>query len=114
MFGFIKEMKDTLSLDDFKYIYNLLTVIQEDISPSNDFCPPFREYALNCVSQSNSKNARTKRLQFYHELFLNDSKWPNVLQSEVMKFYEIGEYQLFKLGTSNFHALPLEDIKKVK
>ena len=113
LFGFIKDMKDKLPIEDFKYIYNFLILIQDDISPSNDFCPPFREYALNCVSQSNSKIARINRLKFLHSLFLNENEKPNLQQTEVMKFYEISDYKLFKLKF-NYYSLPIEEIKKVK
>lgn len=34
------------------------------ISPSNDEYDLFKEYAINCVSQSNSKRARELRLSF--------------------------------------------------
>lgn len=102
-----------MTIDDFKYIYKVLLLIQDDISPSNDFCPPFREYALNCVSQSNSKLARIKRLKFLQDIFLNPSTNPNNEQSEIMKFYEINEFKLHLLG-SDFYSLPLDPIKSVK
>ena len=113
LFGFIHNMKNKLMTDHFSYIYNLLILFQEDISPSNDFCPPFREYALNCVSQSNSKNAREKRLQFYYDIFLNTSDESNGDQDQVMEFYDIKEYELFKIDTDSY-TIPLELIKRVK
>lgn len=113
LFGFIRDKKDKLSIEQLKYIYKLLILIQEDISPSNEFCPPFREYALNCVSQSNSKNAREKRLKFYADIFLNTTSVPNKDQADVMAFYEIEKYQLYKIDSDSY-SIPFEEIKKVK
>ena len=113
LFGFIKDMKNKLTENDFDYIYNFLILVQDDISPSNDFCAPFREYALNCVSQSNSKIARLKRLQFLHDIFLNNSITPNLQQSEVMKYYEIIDYTLVNLNYT-YYSLPSEEIKQKK
>lgn len=113
LFGFIHDMKDKLSIEDLKYIYRFLMLIKNDISPSNELCPPFREYALNCVSQSNSKNARSKRLQFFHDVFLNTSNKPNQSQSEVMNFYEIEDYQLHLLN-SKYYSLPIDLISVLK
>lgn len=113
LFGFIKDYSSELLSDDFIYIYKLLILIQDDIAPSNDFCPPFREYAINCVTQSNSKNARTKRLKFFTDVFLNLSSKPNKEQQEIMEFYEIKDYELYKLN-SKYYSLPLENIMKVK
>ncbi|MGA2406055.1 MAG: DUF262 domain-containing protein [Bacteroidales bacterium] len=113
LFGFIKDLRDRLTIEDFIYIYNILILIQDDISPSNEFCPPFREYALNCVSQSNSKPARSKRLKFLHDLFLNKSMKPSFEQAEVMKYYEINAYKLQPLS-SDFNSIPLEPIRGLK
>lgn len=112
LFGFINEMKDKISLNNFKYIYELLITVQDDISPSNDFCVPFREYALNCVSQSNSKIARAKRFQFLCDLFLNKTNQPNTQQKEIMNYYEIDNYMLYKLN--EYYSLPLNEIKSIK
>lgn len=88
LFGFLNKIKN-ISMDTIKYFYKTLVLIGDDISPSNEDCEPFEEYALNCVSQSNSKAAREKRLKFYVELFLNSSKTVNNTQEQIMKYYEI-------------------------
>lgn len=59
--------KDELFRDQF----HSLLLISEHISPSNTDCPPLREYAINCVSQSNSKRSRTDRLNFLNNILLN-------------------------------------------
>jgi hypothetical protein len=58
--------------------YDILQLIEPHISPSNEDCRPLMNYALNCVSQSNSKKARQKRLTFFEDLLLNqDEKLEN-------------------------------------
>lgn len=57
--------------DLFLLRYKSLLLIAPEIKPSNDECIPFREYANNCVTQSNSKNARLKRLEFFNLLLKN-------------------------------------------
>lgn len=48
------------------------------IRPSNEECEALMKYALHCVSQSNSKNARKARLDFFESLLLNkDEEYNN-------------------------------------
>lgn len=77
LFNFIdKHNETTQSLLEFQYKL-LILLNQKDesgnqfISPSNDSCEALREYALNCVSQSNSKKAREDRLDFFENILLN-------------------------------------------
>lgn len=56
------------------------------ISPSNDEYDLFKEYAINCVSQSNSKRAREQRLLFFEALLANQSKDPSEEQLQLMRF----------------------------
>lgn len=70
------------------YQYGILTFFDEQgfITPSNEDCEPFKEYALHCVSQSNSKNARLKRLEFFNAVLCN----VNVANNEILE--DIEEY----------------------
>ncbi len=95
LFGFINNNLN-LKNDTFKYFYNVLVLIGEEISPSNDECESFKEYALHCVSQSNSKNAREERLKFFSELFLNKKNEPNAIQLDILKYFEIEKEPLQK------------------
>ena len=84
-------------------IYDELVAISnnEFITPSNDECEPFREYAINCVSQSNSKKAREKRLLFFEELLCNKNKEGNDVIAEINTFLyqEFGfDKELKKIG----------------
>ncbi|MHB8261065.1 MAG: DUF262 domain-containing protein [Bacteroidia bacterium] len=71
------------------YFYETLLLIAEDIKPSQAECEPFKEYAINCVTQSNSKKARELRLKFLESLFLNQGKKPNAVQKSILKFYQL-------------------------
>lgn len=89
LFHFIHELPDQ---DDafFKVCFDVLFKIAPDISPSNDECEPFQDYALNCVSQSNSKRAREHRLAFFKALLLNTTPNPNDIQKAILDYYELG------------------------
>ncbi len=97
LFGFINQSLD-LEIQIFEYFYKLLVLVGEDIAPSTEDCEPFKEYALHCVSQSNSKNARLKRLDFFNGFLLNTDPKPNEIQESILKFYEVNEDELEKLG----------------
>lgn len=73
LFCFVNEHPD-ISDDILSKQYTLLVRIQDYIYPSNYSCDAFREYALNCVSQSNSKNARENRLKFFNDLLCNETR----------------------------------------
>lgn len=72
LFCFVNEHPDISDVTLSKQ-YNLLVRIQDFIYPSNYSCDAFREYALNCVSQSNSKTARENRLKFFNDLLCNET-----------------------------------------
>ncbi len=86
LFQFIHELPNE---DDsfFKACFEVLFKIAPDISPSNDECEPFQDYAINCVSQSNSKKARENRFYFFKELLLNPSQSPNDTQQAILDYY---------------------------
>lgn len=97
LFGFVS---NHLSIDPatFKYFYGILALIDEDIKPSNEECEPFKNYALNCVSQSNSKRARGERLWFMEALLLNEANAPTDVQSRVMSYYEMAASDTRRVG----------------
>jgi len=86
LFQFIHEVLPQ-SDDFFRTCFDVLFKIAPDISPSNDECEPFQEYALNCVSQSNSKKARENRIGFFDDLLLNDTSTPNDTQQAILDYY---------------------------
>ncbi len=105
--GFIKEHANVLpqTLDAF---YRIMVLVDPDISPSNDECFSLQEYAINCVSQSNSKKAREARLSFFDNLLLNTDPNPlakmgqegeNQILTDVMKYYGIDDSKLMQIET---------------
>lgn len=87
LFCFIDvHIEDTLEvqMEQFK----VLVFISNNglISPSNDEYDLFKEYAINCVSQSNSKRARELRLSFFEALLANQSKDPSEEQLQLIEF----------------------------
>lgn len=72
LFNFLLNNRE-LHKDTLDYFYQLLVVIDPDISPSQENCYAFQEYATNCVTQSNSKKAREERLRFFNEFLLNET-----------------------------------------
>lgn len=87
LFGFIHhhkvEPKEVLSA-----MYTELVEISnnEFITPSNEDCEPFKNYALNCVSQSNSKKARENRLDFFESLLGNKNEEGNSVTKAISSF----------------------------
>src|SRR5690606_13727847 len=66
LFSFIYNSTDDLNI--LQYQYGILLVLDREdndgrqfIRPSNDSCQALKQYATNCITQSNSKAARDKR-----------------------------------------------------
>ncbi|MFL3663343.1 MAG: DUF262 domain-containing protein [Flavobacteriales bacterium] len=72
LFNFINKYKEQ-SKEILVNQYKSFLRIAPFITPSVEDCPPLREYALNCVSQSNSKKAREARLEFFENILCNTS-----------------------------------------
>jgi hypothetical protein len=105
LFGFIK---DNLNIDNdtLDYFYKILLVLEKGIRPTKEACKPLSEYALNCVSQSNSAKARQARIDIFNEILLNEGNNPTASQNEILVFYSLevgnliskGKYLTFELG----------------
>ena len=96
-------------------MYNCLVAISDNgfISPSNDDCEPFKNYALNCVSQSNSKKAREGRLNFFEELLCNENKDGNDVIDEINTYLyqEFGfDKDLKQIG--NYYIIDFPNFKE--
>lgn len=97
LFSFLYQAKGVPSttIDIF---YQILLKIGPHISPSQENCDPLKEYAVNCVTQSNSKKAREARHQFLVELLLNTSDEPNLTQAELLDYYEISKNEMTQIS----------------
>lgn len=95
------------SFSVLKEQYKILVYISDNgiISPSNDDYDLFKEYAINCVSQSNSKRARELRLSFFEKMLANVSDEANEEQLQLIDFAnnELGE--TLSLAKSNKYLL---------
>ena len=94
LFCFIdSHISDSISV--LKEQYKILVYISNNgiISPSNDDYDLFKEYAINCVSQTNSKKAREFRLSFFEKLLANVSDEVSEEQLQLIDFAknELGE-----------------------
>jgi len=89
-------------LDILRYQYEILVMFSDEefITPSNENCEPFKEYALNCVSQSNSKKAREARLAFFEDVLCNQDEQLNNTLVQVKDYlsFEFDNCSLIKQG----------------
>jgi Protein of unknown function DUF262 len=115
LISFLKN-NDNLSTNSLIHIYKLLILIEDGIRPSKDACIPLAEYALNCVSQSNSAKARFARLDIITKLFLNSTDSPNETQLHVKNYYpseldyfsKFQDYLSFNIQTLDVAILAIE------
>jgi uncharacterized protein with ParB-like and HNH nuclease domain len=98
--------------EELTYNYKLLVLISNDIKPTQEECEPLKEYARNCVTQSNSKLARENRLIFFQKLLANPKEKPNQIQADLMKFYGYKVKKLKKLP--NYYTLNIKELEKQK
>jgi len=92
------------------YFYNLLVKVAPEIKPSQENCEPFKNYAINCVTQSNSKNAREVRDKFLREFLLNKETVPNDTQKAIMDFYKMDYSHIKKM--SDYTLIDIDKMKE--
>lgn len=103
LFGLVKLIKPE-PLENKHKLFKNLVGISKGIFPSNENCEILQDYARNCVTQSNSKKARERRLDIISKILLNPSEKPNKEQKQVADYFEI-EPRLEKVG--DYHILSL-------
>ena len=111
-------LKNNEGLNDkiLLYLYQVLIKIDSKISPSNEDCFAFKNYAYNCVTQSNSKKARQARLKFFEDVLLNQNnnyKTDNVTEpdtdfQEILLYYGLNNDDL--VATDKWFFLPINKI----
>ena len=87
LFAFI--FKHNLNHESFDKYYKILLLIEPHIRPTQDRCDSLRDYARNCVSQSNGLIAREARAKFLNDLLRGNDSTPNETQMDVMRFLEL-------------------------
>jgi hypothetical protein len=113
-FSFINENLDE-EYQLLEYQYRILIILdgvdnegRQFIRPSNDDCQSLKEYANNCITQSNSKIAREKRLNFFNSILKNISPEPNDVLFDILRyfttFYDEEKITLKKIGKYELHT----------
>ena len=108
LFGFLHKHSG-IGHEELDYFYHLLVKIGPYIRPSQEHCEPLLVYALNCVTQSNSKKARQERLTFFESLLLNPTKAPNPVQEALLQFFKLSSSSLVTLAS--YTTLRWEDVR---
>lgn len=87
-------------------IYRVLVLIDNDIYPSNEDCEALKDYALHCVSQSNSKSARDARYNFMNQMFLNTYPKVSQILNGVLFYYGMNEEDI--VNVNSYSMIDLE------
>jgi hypothetical protein len=88
LFAFV-EQNTEMPTDLLEFVYRSLLRLAPHIRPSQDACDPLMEYARNCVSQSNSKDARQARHALLEALFNNRGRTLNETQLSIAAYFGI-------------------------
>lgn len=114
LFCFVNEHLDE-EYEVLQYQYKILVFISDNdyISPSNEDCRPFMDYAINCVSQSNSKRAREMRLQFFERLLCNKKENGDDMINEIIDYLS-KEYGLDEIGLNQIGEYLLIDLSNLE
>lgn len=104
LFGLLRKLLER-SEEELIQLYKVILAISKGISPSNTKCAILKEYADNCVTQSNAKRARLRRLEILEQLLLNENASMNDAQKDVANYYGYGE-DLVVIGP--YHTFSLE------
>ncbi|MDP1762365.1 MAG: DUF262 domain-containing protein [Sediminibacterium sp.] len=119
LFSFI-HTNEHLSQEVLNYQYQILLILdgvdeegKQFIRPTNEDCPALREYANNCVSQSNSKNARDNRLSFFNSILKNSNLKHNEILTNVLNYFA-NIFGNKKVGLKNVGEFQLLDIDALK
>lgn len=119
LFSFIHENLDD-NLEISQYQYRILLVLdgndkdgRQFIRPSNDDCESLKQYANNCITQSNSKNARESRLNFFNSILKNADKKPNDILIDVLNYLTnvFGKDKIQLKSVSKYFLLDVEALQ---
>lgn len=103
-------------LDVLTYQYRILILLDKNqyIRPSNEDCELFKSYALNCVSQSNSRDARQKRLEILEEILCNKTPDPSDGNFSLSCDFIAEEYGLDKMNLVHIGNYYLYDLQQLE
>lgn len=92
-YGTVRELEPAT----FETLYRVLVKVGPHIRPSQTECEPLKEYAFNCVTQSNSKAARQTRHDILTALLLNPNRKPTAVQDAVLDYFHLKGSDLLKV-----------------
>lgn len=116
LFTFVNENKNQ-DENIFEYQYEILLVLngkdldgQQFIRPTNSECHALKDYATSCVSQSNSKNARLQRLEFFKSVLRNTNLEANDILNDILRYLSsiYGDEIIKTKEISKFQLLDVE------
>ncbi|MDF2449464.1 MAG: hypothetical protein K0R26_1968 [Bacteroidota bacterium] len=119
LFSFINENLNE-DINTLKYQYRILLVLdgvdnegRQIIRPSNEDSAALKEYANNCITQSNSKKARENRLNFFNSILKNKSTANNETFSDVLGYLSLllGNEKVKLKKIDEFELLDVERLK---
>ena len=113
LFCFIAKHKE-LPQEVLKEQYKFLVFVDDNeyIRPTNEECETFKEYAYHCVTQSNSKTARSIRLNILEEiLIVKDIEEKTPCLSDVCEYLE-GVYDIDELSFADIEGYKVIDTKQ--
>lgn len=98
-------------IETLKSQYKVLVFLYElgVITPSNNECGLFKDYALNCVSQSNSKNARLSRLEFFNTI-LKSSERGKTICDIVSYLQEVDGREIVLKNVNNYLLIDTDNL----
>jgi len=107
LFYLFRTIRDS-EVQTLEHLYKVLVKVGPHIRPSQTECEPLREYAYNCVTQSNSKAAREARHDILVGLLLNRSPDPTPVQEAVLTYFRLTSSDLVQTG--NFWTLDARQV----
>ena len=115
LFTFVDKHFDETD-DILSYQYRIMIMLDQNqyIRPSNDDCELFKSYAINCVTQSNSKDARQKRLEILEEILCNTEPEPVENNYALSCEYIADEYGLDELDLIHVGNYYLYDLSQLE
>ncbi|MHA7056447.1 DUF262 domain-containing protein [Aquimarina sp. M1] len=116
LFSFVEKYREQQSSELFSYQYKILLLLdrkdeegRQFIRPSNDECDLLKDYATNCVSQSNSKMARLRRLSIFETVLRNTDFQKNDGFRELLEYLSqiFGEENIDLTNVDGFELINL-------
>ncbi len=119
LFSFVNENLN-LDVETLLYQYKILLLLdgvdkfgKQFIRPTNENCKSLKEYANNCVSQSNSSQARNNRLKFFNSILRNKNTEENETLIDVLNYLS----EIFgddKIELKDIGGYNIIDVDKIK